>query len=209
MEANETSFLFLGNRLCLDFINSEIVTVGQRTSLIQNFADLGEWLFEAGVATQAEIEEQTASWNAPQKEEFVQQALAFRALLRRMAEQITTDHDVADAVLDAINQSLRQRQGHQVLRRSAADYTLFTQYHQSAAGLLTSIAASAADLLAQSDLGRVHKCENPQCILYFYDTSKNHARRWCSMEACGNRAKAAAHYRKTRTQPTESATSSS
>jgi predicted RNA-binding Zn ribbon-like protein len=30
--------------------------------------------------------------------------------------------------------------------------------------------------------------------LYFYDTTKNHTRRWCSMTGCGNRAKAAAFY---------------
>ena len=29
--------------------------------------------------------------------------------------------------------------------------------------------------------------------LMFYDRSKSHARRWCSMAVCGNRAKATAH----------------
>ncbi|MGN9841350.1 CGNR zinc finger domain-containing protein [Nonomuraea sp. H19] len=36
---------------------------------------------------------------------------------------------------------------------------------------------------------RVRKCANPQCVLWFLDVSKNASRRWCSMEACGNRAK--------------------
>jgi predicted RNA-binding Zn ribbon-like protein len=30
--------------------------------------------------------------------------------------------------------------------------------------------------------------------LYFYDTSPKRSRRWCSMATCGNRAKAARHY---------------
>ncbi|MCI0410524.1 MAG: CGNR zinc finger domain-containing protein, partial [Acidobacteria bacterium] len=54
------------------------------------------------------------------------------------------------------------------------------------------------DLLSEGDLTLVRKCENPACILYFHDTTKNHARRWCSMRACGNRAKVAAHYRRRR-----------
>lgn len=29
------------------------------------------------------------------------------------------------------------------------------------------------------------------CILFFYDTTKNYSRRWCSMSACGNRMKVA------------------
>ncbi|MFF5204538.1 CGNR zinc finger domain-containing protein [Streptosporangium sp. NPDC000396] len=36
---------------------------------------------------------------------------------------------------------------------------------------------------------RIRKCANPACVLWFYDISKNGSRRWCSMEACGNRAK--------------------
>lgn len=41
---------------------------------------------------------------------------------------------------------------------------------------------------------RIRGCANPECILHFYDTSKNGTRRWCSMAACGNRAKASRHY---------------
>ncbi|WP_280271213.1 CGNR zinc finger domain-containing protein [Nocardia wallacei] len=42
--------------------------------------------------------------------------------------------------------------------------------------------------------GRIKQCAHPQCVLFFYDTSKNGTRRWHSMAACGNRAKAARHY---------------
>lgn len=41
---------------------------------------------------------------------------------------------------------------------------------------------------------RIKQCAHPQCVLWFYDTTKNAARRWHSMETCGNRAKAARHY---------------
>jgi len=64
--------------------------------------------------------------------------------------------------------------------------------------LLAAIAASAAQLLGGDDLSLVKACQNPQCVLFFYDTTKNHARRWCSMAACGNRAKVAAHYQRAR-----------
>src|SRR4029077_4909064 len=42
----------------------------------------------------------------------------------------------------------------------------------------------------------VKKCENPACVLFFYDGTKNHSRRWCSMKACGNRTKVAAFYQR-------------
>ncbi|MER5770809.1 CGNR zinc finger domain-containing protein [Streptomyces sp. NPDC001985] len=41
---------------------------------------------------------------------------------------------------------------------------------------------------------RIRPCANPQCVLHFYDVSKNGTRRWCSMAGCGNRAKALRHY---------------
>ncbi|MFD6890445.1 CGNR zinc finger domain-containing protein [Streptomyces sp. NPDC059957] len=41
---------------------------------------------------------------------------------------------------------------------------------------------------------RIRSCANPECVLRFYDISKNGTRRWCSMSGCGNRAKANRHY---------------
>ncbi|MDH6224058.1 MULTISPECIES: CGNR zinc finger domain-containing protein [Streptomyces] len=45
---------------------------------------------------------------------------------------------------------------------------------------------------------RIRACGNPECILHFYDVSKNGTRRWCSMAGCGNRAKAQRHYARQR-----------
>jgi predicted RNA-binding Zn ribbon-like protein len=45
---------------------------------------------------------------------------------------------------------------------------------------------------------RVRKCANPECVLWFSDTTRSGTRRWCSMSGCGNRLKARRHYRRTR-----------
>ncbi|MFC8344664.1 CGNR zinc finger domain-containing protein [Streptomyces sp. NPDC057280] len=45
---------------------------------------------------------------------------------------------------------------------------------------------------------RIRGCAHEACILHFFDTSRNGTRRWCSMAACGNRAKASRHYARTR-----------
>src|SRR5262249_42198913 len=63
----------------------------------------------------------------------------------------------------------------------------------SARGLLLPIAEAMGDLICQKDFTFVRKCEGPTCTLWFLDVSKGHGRRWCSMAACGNRAKVAAH----------------
>ena len=53
--------------------------------------------------------------------------------------------------------------------------------------------------LLGADASRVRACAHPDCVLHFYDTSPKRSRRWCSMAGCGNRAKAARHYARTRT----------
>ncbi len=60
--------------------------------------------------------------------------------------------------------------------------------------LLAPVLWSAADLLVGPQLSRVRQCANPACGWLFHDTSKGGNRRWCSMSACGNRAKAHRHY---------------
>ncbi len=57
-----------------------------------------------------------------------------------------------------------------------------------------SVLWSAADLLAASDLALVGECAGEGCSWLFLDTSRKRNRRWCSMEDCGNRAKAKRHY---------------
>ena len=67
---------------------------------------------------------------------------------------------------------------------------------ESAMQLLAPVARSAAWLLEHGDPTLVRRCGGSGCVLLFYDTTKNHSRRWCSMEGCGSRAKAGAYYRR-------------
>ena len=55
--------------------------------------------------------------------------------------------------------------------------------------MLWPVARSAADLLTSDDLGRVRECAGERCNWLFIDRSKNHSRRWCDMQDCGNVAK--------------------
>ncbi len=58
--------------------------------------------------------------------------------------------------------------------------------------LLAPVAESAAELLAAGDFDLIRKCEDGACTMWFYDRTKSHRRRWCSMALCGNRHKVAA-----------------
>jgi predicted RNA-binding Zn ribbon-like protein len=61
---------------------------------------------------------------------------------------------------------------------------------------LAAVARSGAEIFAESSRANLRLCANPRCGLLFYDTSRTHRRRWCSMAVCGNRSKVAAFARK-------------
>lgn len=69
---------------------------------------------------------------------------------------------------------------------------------ETLAAPLRPIVRSAAELLVSGELDRVRECHGTSCTWLFLDQSRNRSRRWCSMETCGNRAKARRHYRRTR-----------
>ena len=99
----------------------------------------------------------------------------------------------------AINEWLAHQTGHAELKRARCGFDKrFQAAFREPAQLLWPVAESACDLLCYADLALVKKCENPVCVLFFYDTTKNHSRRWCSMSVCGNRMKVAAHYQRLR-----------
>jgi len=62
-------------------------------------------------------------------------------------------------------------------------------------GLLAELAREGVSLLGGDFHDRIRQCEGPPCAVLFVDTSRKGERRWCSMSACGNKAKVA-EYRK-------------
>jgi predicted RNA-binding Zn ribbon-like protein len=62
-------------------------------------------------------------------------------------------------------------------------------------GSLTGIVARA---MIDGSWRRLKVCPGPHCGWVFYDHSRNGSGRWCSMNVCGGREKARAHYRRRR-----------
>ncbi len=183
------NFFFIGQRLCLDFVNTEAVVDGQRGDLLTGFPDLLAWLTQAKVLEPAQAKKVLNR----RGEAVFRRALDLRARLREMAAGRPS------SALDAINVLLRQSYGYEQVARTRTGFR--RQFHlrvDDPLHLLVPIAEDASDLLCDGDLSLVKKCKNPACILYFYDTTKSHTRRWCSMASCGNRAKVTAHYRRHR-----------
>jgi predicted RNA-binding Zn ribbon-like protein len=195
-------FLFVGNHVCLDFINTQLVMNERPVDLLATFSDLIAWLAQVHLLTKEEAKKIERQWGRQATEtQTLEQARAFRVTLREMVERIAAGRPVPPAAIEAINDMLRYRIGYsQLIRRSEKFERGFQVEFQDANQLLGLLAEAASDLLCTCDFSLIKKCQNPTCVLFFCDTTKNHARHWCSMSVCGNRSKVAAHYRRHRSK---------
>lgn len=200
VEGRGSGFFFVGNRLCLDFVNTRVVEGGRSVDLLGDPSDLARWLSEAGVLGAAETEATSKGrFEGTRGRELFERALALRDILSEVVRAVAEDGPVQQRALDGVNALLRVSPGYPQVGRTRDGFEKrFWAEREVPLGTLVPIAESAADLLAEGDFSLVRKCENPECVLHFYDTSKGHARRWCSMSGCGNRMKAQAHYRRRR-----------
>lgn len=201
MESVGRKFLCVGNHPCLDFINTEMIVNGKPTDVLENFDDLVCWLVQVNLLTKAQADVAGAELNDKESTALLEQAKTFRTTLRELAARIVAHKPIPASSITVINQFLSQRPGYPQLVRRKGGFE--QRFHSAAApvqNLLAPLAEASSDLLCQADFALIKKCGNPACILYFYDTTKNHTRNWCSMQMCGNRIKVAAHYQRKRSQ---------
>src|SRR4051794_13576072 len=179
---HEYPFHFKAGRLCLDFA----ATVGERWrrsfERLREPADLGRWLVEAGLLD-------AALAVAPRE---LESARSLREAIYRTAKLAGAGRPTADD-LDEIN----RRATHCPLApRLDADARVSWSAERPVDAALATLARDAIDLVSGPLATRVRECARPDCALLFVDTSRPGRRRWCSMEACGNRTKTAAYRRR-------------
>ncbi|MGA8644180.1 CGNR zinc finger domain-containing protein [Candidatus Binatus sp.] len=200
--ARGEKFQFVGYYNCLDFVNTEFTKEGGRHfDSLRSFADLIEWLGESRLVNRAQLQRALKLWggSAGAAERIFLDALALRRALLAMAEKLATRRPVARESLEAINKTIEKRPACVLRARSSGRFEEMTRLDlHEPEQLMVPIAQSASDLLCHGDLALVKRCANPACGAFFYDTSKNHTRRWCSTTGCGNRMRVAAHYRRRR-----------
>jgi predicted RNA-binding Zn ribbon-like protein len=197
----EAALALRDDRLCLDFCN----TVSNHASAepgeyLQTYADLLAWAErvkllpgEAAERLRAAAERHPAAAEAVRR-----QAVELREAIYRLLLAHVHAHAPDPADLAVLNEALGQASAQARLRPAAEGYALDWDLAASGAleGPLWPVAYSAADLLATPDqLARVGQCQDDRgCGWLFLDLTKNHSRRWCAMDDCGNRAKAKRHY---------------
>ena len=192
--AQKQNFSFLADHLSLDFVGTEFRRSGEHQDQLVSFEILRDWLKQSGLLASPEAVALAKNCSAKVSERVLSVARDLRKSIRSAAEAIIDGKPVPPGSVRAINNLLEKRDGHfQIERRSTQLERRFISEMSDPLALLAPLAESAADLLCNANPALIRKCADESCDLLFYDSTKNHRRRWCSMSACGNRAKVAAH----------------
>jgi predicted RNA-binding Zn ribbon-like protein len=187
LTSGEPWWYWLGGRPSLDLVNTLRERWRRRVETLVTPADLGTWLVRAGVLP-----------DAPDR---IPRAVLAGARELREAIDAAVEAAVAGrpapagaiAIVDEwlVQAGPRPRlaldgTGRPVLgERPAAD---------SPRRALGTIALDAATMLGTPEqVARIRICASETCSARFYDRSPAGRRRWCSMQACGNEAKARRH----------------
>ena len=173
----------LADEPVLDMLNTRANVDGEPYEFWHTDADVERWLVRLGWIREGE---------APAFDEgaLLATAKALREVIRALLQARKAGVQ-ADPV--ALNGFLRKAVSHPELTWPAPDelHLVRRRKLQTPEQFLSPIAEAAATLLVDADFNLIRTCEHPDCVLWFYDRTKAHKRRWCSMALCGNRHKVA------------------
>src|SRR5215469_4292961 len=186
-------FLFLGNHLVLDFLNTRPVQNGKAVELLPDFDALLRWFQTADLLSSGQADSLRQRWGTSARGQHVVEAMReLREKLRKEVFAREGGGTVHRAAIEELNHLMaKYPMLTRLMARGKAFPTELWFEPRRPDDLFAPLAHGAAMLFAEVDRTRVRKCA--QCVLHFYDISKKGTRRWCSMQLCGNRLKVAAY----------------
>jgi predicted RNA-binding Zn ribbon-like protein len=185
---------FIGDHLAIDFVNTVRMVDGELTDTLQSDDDVRVWLGLAAVP----VTRRPGSWPAG----------ALLDAARRLRGATLGAIEARKAGKRPSLKALDTFLGASLSRvRLVADASSGLELRRVYRGdtpeeYLAPVTESVADLLANGDFELVRHCGSERCVLWFYDRTRGHGRRYCTAEGCGNRAKVAAYRTRARNNRT-------
>ena len=191
-------FLFVGNHTILDLINTKPMMNGSPQELLLDWQAVVRWFQTAGILERVRAQSLVKKWEGTRvAENFVGDLRQFREDLRKAVTALEARKTVPRWSIEELNRLLHAHRTYPALSERNGRLQAIENFdNERPEDFFGPLARAAAELLVNTDFSRLRQCEN--CILHFYDTSKNATRRWCSMNLCGNRAKVTAYAQRKR-----------
>jgi predicted RNA-binding Zn ribbon-like protein len=186
-------FLWVGNDPAINFVNTLIVQEGNEVDLLAAPGDLLDWLCSSEMLSEQSLRGIKRRFRGSQLEQALDDARGYRKTLRAALQRLSERGTVDRRALEETNRLLQEPRISFALSETERGSQLRQQWTVGQPeDLLRPIALTFARLITGHDLSRIRKCQNPECVLFFLDTSKSGTRTWCSMNICGNKLRVAA-----------------
>lgn len=168
----------IGGHIALDLLNTLPMVNGQLADQFQTDEDVWKWLANYDLSTELAL----------RSDELLNTARELRECIRTL---ISAKKNGRPQDPGSINQFLVPGISHMELIKVDKQHFRLERRRkiESVYQLLAPLAEAAAELLIMDDFTVIRRCESSECVLWFYDRTKGHKRRWCSMALCGNRHK--------------------
>jgi predicted RNA-binding Zn ribbon-like protein len=185
LRSGQDWWYWLGGRPALDFVNTLRERWWRQVETLVTPRDFAQWTVRASVAEDAPRIRPALLASARELREAINMALE-ATLEGRVAPPralATIDGWILEAHVP--DRLVRGEDGQAALLPGRPAHG-----GRHALGL---IARDAAEMLGTAQRERLRVCASATCSASFYDRSRAGVRRWCSMDACGNSAKARRH----------------
>jgi predicted RNA-binding Zn ribbon-like protein len=188
-----------GDHPALNFLNTRCRPRGTQLELLSSGEDLVGWMEVEGLLDASERSAVLEVFSAGQLNAVAQEAREVREWLRgEIASWVGSDSPVAVSAvaLERLNGLLSLDRRCSQLRPTldGLGFELRDRRHWEAPRqVLAPVVAAVAELLVAGNRELVRTCAAPRCAIWFYDRTRSHRRRWCSMAVCGNREKVRSH----------------
>lgn len=191
--------IFVGDALGLDFLNSIATPVDTAIDWIDDGEGYLSWLEQAHLVPGDVLRDMKVHALPGELDKVADQARSLREWFRGFVRQHKGSPLTAEALaeLTPLNRLLERdeifaRIAPSLTGQGPFEFQLLRRW-RSPDALLLPVGEALARLVCTEDFSNVKACEGPACTLLFADHTRGHARRWCTMAICGNRAKQAAH----------------
>ena len=177
----------VGGNLALDFVNTEDGDPPEEC--LRGYRDLVAWSMWVGLisAEGGDLLAGEAERRPEDAEAAYRDALALRGALYGVFRAVAEGGDVPERDLETLRRYEREALSRGMLVQGDGGFGWKWEDGRDLAGMLWPVAHAATQLLTAGDLDRLKLCAG--CYWVFLDASRNHSRRWCTMEVCGTEEK--------------------
>jgi predicted RNA-binding Zn ribbon-like protein len=190
LDTAQRDFIFVGEHPAIDFANTVVIANAEPADYLCDWADVVAWLSLTGLSASVDLE-----LPANRGAEALKRVVALRQDWKAELARLVSGGKVREEFIEQLNRFLAEESFHEKLHREGENGFRLVRGISELRGeklALAILGRQIAVFLSEAKLSYLRRCANTaSCVLFFYDTTKNHRRQWCSAAGCGNRHKVA------------------